>query len=799
MNAISRSVGVSCLLAMACTSILIPTQSATGADLEEIIVTARKREESLQDVPISIQAISGDQVAEQGIVDLQQLAPYTPNFSYIQAAGASDLYFMRGLGTFGSGIHFEPSVGQVFNGFFSTRSRLGRSALVDVERVEVLKGPQGAIIGKNTSLGAINITSKKPTDEFEALISAQYNFAASEGFELEGVVSGSMSDRMRGRAVFNYRDVDGWVTNSVTGDDLQQSEDLTARVMLEIDLKENVLAEIMYQRTQFDRLGKARVIAGCLEFQPPAGPPQSIARAEGLGFDCGGPSDQNATADLRRLTPNGELFNSLEPFTLDSDLFGLTISADFENATFMSLSAYTYYDVDDTFSGDQSSGERVSIENTESFEQFYQEFRLSGSTGSGSLDYIGGLMFFSGNLDATQSFHAIAGAIGPPVPAINPAVSRNEFQQSETDSQAVFGQVDYHVNDQFTVSVGARFTAEKRSGSKAQIVGEVYTSDLGNAPVACNTPTVPLSACTMGNDGMTLGAPVTGSIDDNNFSYNVALQYAADDANQFYVSAATGFKSGGFDLRGAGNPANFIFGEEESANFEIGGRHTLADGSVRLNWTLFHTEVDGLQVSANDPVLIQQIVASADATSEGLELDFLWATPVEGLTLNIVSAYTKATYDRFVGSCYLSQVENGTGCFNISVSQGQLSGVQDLRGEQLPVAPRFSSVFRADYNIPVANGKEFSLSAKVLYSDDQFLSIERDPLGVQDATTRFDVSAMLASYEGDHPWTVALIGRNLSDEIVHAFVNASTLSGSALITTNIEETRSVALRVTVGF
>jgi outer membrane receptor protein involved in Fe transport len=779
--------------------VLLPSQFATAAELEEIIVTARKQEESLQDVPISIQAISGEQIAEQGIVDLQQLAPYTPNFSYVRAAGASDLYFMRGLGTFGSGIHFEPSIGQVFNGFFSTRSRLGRSALIDVAQVEVLKGPQGAIIGKNTSLGAINIVSNKPTDEFEASVSAQYNFEASEGVEVEGMISGPFSDQARGRAVINYRDTEGWVDNSVTGDALQVSEDLTARFIFDYQFNETVSAEVMYQRTDFEREGKGRIIAGCLEFQPPAGPPHSIPRAEGLGFDCGGVTDSNSTADLRRVTPGGALFNSREPFTIESDLIGLTLTAEYDNMTLTSLTSYNDYDINDTFSGDQRDAERVSIENTEQYEQFYQEFRLNGSAASGSFDYIAGLMFFSGDLDATQSFHAIAAAIGPPNPAINPAVSRNEFQHSETDSQAVFGQVDFHMNDQFTLTVGGRVTNEERDGSKAQVVGEVYTSDLNNAPVACNTPTVPLSACTMGDDGATPGAPITGNIDDTNFSYNVALQFSPDDNNKFYVSTATGFKSGGFDLRGAGNPDSFIFDEEESINYEIGGRHTLANDSFRFNWTIYHTEVDGLQVSANDPVLIQQIVAAADVTSEGVEVDLLWATPLEGLTLNLVAAYTDATYDEFIGSCYLSQPETGTGCFNIGISAGQRAGVQDLKGQQLPVAPEWSSVLGADYRIPVGSDMELALSARYLYSDSQFMSIERDPLGFQEATDRIDASIILSSYSNDRPWSLALIGRNLTDELVHTFVNASTLSGSAVVTTNLEETRSIALRATIGF
>ena len=231
---------------------------------------------------------------------------------------------------------------------------------------------------------------------------------------------------------------------------------------------------------------------------------------------------------------------------------------------------------------------------------------------------------------------------------------------------------------------------------------------------------------------MTLGAPITGDIDKTNVSYNVSLQYAMDDDHKFYFTHATGFKSGGFDLRGAGNPATFVFGEEESKNFEIGGKHTFLDGSLRFNWTIFHTEVDDLQVAA------------VDATSEGIEVDLLWATPVEGLTLSFVGAYTEAEYDRFVGSCYLSQVENGTGCFNVGISQGQRAGVQDLAGETLPIAPEWTFVLGGEYTMPAGSTMELSASAKYIYIGEQFMSIERDPSGFQNSTERVDASLVLS-------------------------------------------------------
>ncbi len=791
MPPVSLSVCAACVAAIVSTLLIMPAQIAGAQALEEIIVTARKREESLQDVPISVQAFSGEEITEQGIVDLQMLAPYTPSFSYTPSPGASDLYFMRGLGTFGSGVHFEPGVGQVFNGFFSTRGRLGRSALVDVAQVEILKGPQGAIIGKNTSLGAINITTNKPTDKFEGSIAGQYNLEASEGFEVDAVVSGPFSDSVRGRVAVNYRDVDGWVQNTSTGEDLQQQEDLTVRLMLDIDFTDSFGAEFMYQRTDYDRLGKARMPTGCQEFVPPTsppGPPQSIARTESFGFNCTLQAN-NHTLDLRRDSAGGTVFNSGEPFTLENDFFGATLTWDQENFEIKSLSGYFSYDITDMFSGDQREIERVSIQNAETYDQFYQELRIS-STSDGSVDYTAGVMYFDGEMDMTQSFHGVANAIGGPG---TPAASRHEFASSQTESFAVFGQVDWHLSDAFILTVGGRYTDEDRSGQKAQVPGLLYTSPSEADPSLCGL-LGPLSACTMGDDGMTPGAPITGSITDSDFSYNVSLQWAAGDNSTLYLTYATGFKSGGFDLRGAGDPAKFIFRPEESANFEFGGKHTLANGSVRFNWAIFHTEVDDLQSAANDPAIITQIVAQGDVTSEGVELDLLWAV-TDNFRFSFVGTYLDATYDSFLGACYLGQPETGTGCMNVSNAPPNRTGVQELAGLQMVFAPDWSHVLGAEWNTPLGGDKDLSISAKWINVGSHFTSIERDPLGFQDSTDRLDATIALSSGS----WSVALVGRNLTDELVHNFGNATTLSGGAIYATNIEETRAIAVRATFNF
>ena len=754
--------------------------------LEEVIVTARKREESMQDVPISVQAFAGDSIAEQGIVDIQALAPYTPNFSYANAAGASDLLIMRGLGTLGSGVHFEPSVGQQFNGYYSTRSRLGRTAFMDLAQVEVLKGPQGVIIGRNNSLGALNIRSNKPTDEFEAKISTEYNFEASEGYEIEGVVSGPMTDRIRGRVAANWRDVDGWVKNLVTGADAQTKEDLTIRAMLDFDVTDNLLAEFMYQRSDIDREGKARVIKACLD------PAQ--AAAVGTSFNCTQLVDTNSTVNILGGVDQGE------PFTTESDLFGLTLTWDVGNFEVTSATSYNNYDITDQFSGDQTPNELVFIANEENYSQFMQEIRIASSVGD-NLDYQFGGTYFTSELDFFQTFHALPGVAGLMAP-----VSRNEFATADQDSWSIFGAGDLRINEQLTLSLGGRYTKDDFDGTKSQVMGIYNTTTLD--PNLCAFGG--FLACTRGNDGLqAAGTAITGDLDDDDISFNVSLQYAHNDDNMYYVSYAEGYKAGGFDLRGAGNPAAFIFGDEQSQNVEIGGKHTLLDSSLRVNWSAFITNVDDLQISSNNPQIAQQIVGQAQVQSKGLEVDILWAA-TEGLTLTFTGAYLDAEYEQFESACYQGQTA-ATGCTITTLGMGPpgaptmisgfggAGGTQILDGQDTAYAPEFSFVLGGNYIWQVGNGMDLETSAKWLFIDDQWNEEDHDPLTLQGASNRIDASVVLSGTSGNHFWTLGVIGKNLTNELVFQFINPSSLSRTNVSTTNIEETRAIALRGTIDW
>ena len=421
-------------------TVLLTTPIPALAQIEEVVVTARKRAESLQDVPISVQTFEGEYIEQQGLFDIGSLAPYTPNFQYSQAPGASDLLIMRGLGTYGSGVHFEPSIGQVFNGYFSTRSRMSRTALIDVAQVEVLKGPQGAIIGKNTSLGAINITSNKPTDEFEAKLAAQYNIGSSGGYEVQGIVSGPLTDRIRGRLVVDRRDIDGWVDNRWTGekDSAEAREDLTVRVMLDVDITDNFIGEFLYQYNDLDRYGGTREVTHC--FVPAANAAQ--------GFDC----------KLNASNQNGNIRQGVdlgEHYTTDANIVGATFTWDLGDYEVKSLTNYTEYEIGNNFSGDLLATERASIDNFEDYEQVYQELRINSTWDKDwyftlGFSYLWSDMLFLNNFEWAIPFN----------------FNRHEEANADTDSWALFGQVDWDITEQFTLTFGGRYTDESRDGSK---------------------------------------------------------------------------------------------------------------------------------------------------------------------------------------------------------------------------------------------------------------------------------------------------------------------------------------------
>lgn len=702
------------------------------AQLEEVVVTARKREESLQDVPIAITAYKGEALQDYGVVSVEMLAPSVPGFYFTQAPGPSDQITIRGIGTTGVGAQFEQAVGFVQDGFFFGRSRFGRSAFLDLQRIEILKGPQGALIGKNTSAGAVNISTNKPTDSFEGYVASGYNFEGAEGFDLEAVISGPISDSVRGRIATRYADNDGWIANLASGNDVTVVEDATFRGQLEVDLSENLMATLLYQRMSSEREGKQLEMINCLPgtFQP------------AFGEDC----TLNAVRNSR-IVVQGEVEKELSE--LDIDLLGVSLNWEFDNFEVVSLTSYTDYSVDEFLDVDLTPEELISDVSLEDLTQFSQEFRLA-STGTGSLDYIVGVYYADIEVRLDQTFDFIPGGM----------VRRTQLGSTDTESLAVFAQIDWHISDEWTLTLGGRYTREEKDGAARQFVGPIYTDDED------------VSLCVLGGPGFRRCNDLNDSLSETDFSPNTTIRWSFADDQMLYATYSRGFKGGGFQYT-SGNPmfdSNgdiastaaqdfFVFDDEQSNHIELGGKHTLLDRTLNLNWAIWHTEVDDLQVAALDPVTASQVTGNADVLSQGVEFDLTW-TPLSGLLLNASGSLMSAEFDGYdTASCFTGQSE----------SQGCVGGVQDLDGAPLPYAPDRELTLGASYVFEIGGGLQLKPNIRWQFVDDVNLAVDNDPIDSQESFDRLDAGISLEPANGK--WHVSFLGKNLTDEIVAGFAN----------------------------
>lgn len=752
------------------------SQTFAALELEEIVVTAQKRAQSLQDVPIAISAVSGDSISSSGIAKMEDLAPSIPNFQFAEAVSGSDQLFMRGVGS-GINFGFEMAVGQVIDGFFYGRSRFGRASFLDIERVEVLKGPQGALIGKNTSAGALNITTAKPTDEFEAWVSTTYEFEADEGYTVEGAVSGPLTDSLKARLAVRVDDRDGWVHNDITGDDQQKTEDITARLTFLWEPSADVDVTLAYQFGDFDREGRTRQLSKCgdgLKNFDPDGPGPAPAGAlfnalVASGEDCKANFNRNVVS-----TRNGQ--GNSEGFTTEFDTLGLTVNWEVGEHTLTSLTGYAEYDTEDLVDIDATFAELVAMDAIESFEQVSQEFRIVSPIGE-KLDYIAGVYLLHTEQQVDFSRHFVA---QPPGFAHSNLIATEQ----ESDTAALFGQVTFHLSETWDLTVGGRYTRETKDALQVQTPTDLFS--LTPSALDFSLAPVPLP----GTTSHTLDRDRT----ESNFSPNLNVQWQPDNDTMYYASISKGFKGGGFDMQLDGNQASaaqtFEFEEEEVLAYELGAKLTLAEGAAQLNLALFRSEFDDLQVSSlTGTSATFNVGNAASAITQGLEADLKWAL-TERLTLSAAMAYLDAEYDEFDNAqCNTDQLLNGS-C---------AGGTQDLSGKPLQYAPDWSGTLSAEYVLPLSGALELTGFMQVIYSDEFSLALDRDPNLTQEDYTKVD--ARLTLSDTDHSWEISLIGRNLGDETTSNFGN-DAIGGPMMAGTYfrmIDAPRSLALQGRLHF
>ncbi len=743
------------------------TASTARSVIEEIVVTARQREESLQQAPITVTALSSDHIERLALNNLEEISQYVPNLriSYGGSGGASSV-FLRGIGTGPDSAGFSSAVGLVIDDVHHERGRWIQQAFFDLEQVEVLKGPQSLYFGKNNPAGLIILRTRKPGREFEANLKAGYEANARE-YLVEGGVSVPVSETLAVRFAGRYNEERGWVKNTAQPQSasvdplgfeipggggighLPDREDLTGRmnaVWTPSDRFEaNLRADLARNRQQ----GSAQLVR-CFG---PNGGPMTVFGVPTPGDDC----QKSFKADYP--VPPAELLAS-EPAEFgsvgqkwDSRSLSLRLDYDLDSWLLTSVTGYQEYEVDHLQTTANAGGQIPFFEHTD-YENVSQELRLQ-SRFSGPVNVLAGALYTNSDLQFRN-----AARIAP-----LPADSRNgrlwswdKTAWEDGESYSAYGELTWDITETVELSGGARYTREKRDFEfRAPFVHEIL---------------------------LALGAlsdkPLDGRFKDTNVSPQVSLAWRPTETLTVFGAYREGFKSGGFDASFLLDPAAQVedlrFESEEASGYEIGVRSRLLDGTLQLNATVYWFQFDDLQVTALDPETTTfNIQNAAEATTKGVEVDATWITPVDGLQVRAFANYNLAEYDEFDSACYAGQSIEAGCDGNFNPATGRFT-TQDLGGSRLSGAPKWSAIGGFTYDMAEIGGTAWSasLSADLRYETSQNTAIRAMPDAIQGEFLVLDATLRVSS--PDQRWEIALIGRNLGNRAVEQFASERALT-----------------------
>lgn len=762
--------------------------------LDEIIVTAQKRAQNVQNVPIAVSAFTADALADRGIADVTAMGNLTPNVSLDAGtpfSGSSSVLsaFVRGIGQNDFAFNMDPGVGVYLDGVYLARSVGANQDLLDVERVEILKGPQGDLFGRNTIGGAISIVTRRPSDTFggklevttgrfhrvdtkgmvdvplsDALLSS-FSFATknNDGYQrlidAPGFAKGRIADafpsfgsnrpnRYGGESQHNLRgkllwDATSDVTVTLAADYLYQNNDGVASTVLKTHTNPTDPAQVF-----------GPLYNGCLAGALPAfalnGVCNNVVHGSSLaGLGQANPSlfygDQFITGDIDTTYATGNSFSRLRNYG-----GSLTIDWDLDSATLKSITGYRELRWK---SAQDEDGSPLPILQT-SFEmnqdQFSQELQLTGNTFGDRLDYVVGLYYF----DESGDQHDLVTFPGG-------LLQIDGLNHLSTKNYAGYAHLNYKITDQLGLTLGGRYTHEKKSftGLQAEPNGifyklnGYYTVDAAARQALCNTGAATPSLmgipaglfCYPSSANVTQFYPVApaGGFKQsfNNVSPKVGLEYKPLSDLMIYGSYAKGYKTGGWTTRlttpqPAGTAAP-TFGPEKANTWELGVKSEFADRRAQLNIASFYTEYKGIQLNfqrGTSPYLQN----AGTAEIYGFEAEFQ-ARPISDLTLSAGLGYNHARYTE------LSPFVTGV-----------------TLDSRLPKTPTWKFTFGPQYRVDLGSHGDLLLSADYTYTSAQFNDTENTPLLKRPATDMFN--AAFTYRAPDKNWELAAGVTNLTDE-----------------------------------
>lgn len=729
--------------------------SEQGATVETVTVTAQRRSENLQDVPLSATVIDELARIAGNITSLDALTQQTPSVSVQAGSRAASLY-IRGIGS-GENQAFDQSVGLFIDDIYHGRSRTSSAVLFDLDRVEILKGPQSTFFGNNAIAGALSIATRRPGRAFDANARAVYGEAGQYTFE--GAAGGPLSETisLRGAATFNGSD--GWLENVNTGEDQPRQRNMAGRLTALYQPSEDFDATFKIEGSrQRNSSGLFLQLVNC----PPPAPFVasnfcSLALAQGLptGLD----NERNAQSPGQRMEMSaGETV--------------LTLNWQRANHTLTSVSGAHLYDYELNLDTDGIPASLLNVRAPERHHQFSQELRLISEAGR-PVEYMAGLYFQTDELrfDQNLSFFflnpVIAGvpAFAPLVPYL-PVGQLLRYRQDEK-SYAAFGAATWNITDHWKLSGGLRASRVDKDFDWQLQFGTATQDYGGIVPLPAPVATLPNFIPGLGTAGI-----LSGSRGDDAWLPSIKIQYEPMPALMLYTSYARGFKAGGFNgPTTTANARDMPYAPEYVDAYEAGMKSEWLDDRLLVNMAVFHSDYRDLQVAQNLPnsggTFVSVVRNAAQSRSRGVELETQWVA-TRNFKLSLAATYLDARYTDYqhVAPTVLQQ----------RLGQSE----QDLSGAPTSYAPKWSGTLTGTYGFDLPSGRRLSAEFSTFASTSYFIGGgNNDPTQEQHGYARLDGRLTLES--DSRRWAFDLIGKNLTDRTVIVYAANQPLSlGSGL-------------------
>ena len=809
--------------------------------LEEVIVTARKLTENLMDSPVAVSVVSGGEMDREGITNLEQLSAKIPSLQLGRSALASSIY-IRGIGS-GINLGFEQSVGMYMDGLYQIRSRQFTQSMVDLERVEVLRGPQSLLFGKNTVAGAIKVETASPNlgEDFSGYLAADVEpeYSTTRG---TAVLSGDLTDSLAARLALRYQETDGYVDNKLINKDVQQRDDTLARLSLLWQPTDSLRLLGKVAHTKMDNsLGIEQVnpvvdkslLEGALAGENQL-PLTNVVGAI-AAFAVPGFSAANGSKEYDSWTGNLD-WAPYDEEEVEATQATLRVDWDLDQYTLTSLTGYNRFQFEQQHDVDFNPGNVVGGANDEDVELWSQELRIASSF-DGRFNFTAGFYYEEQELDVNAN-PTIDGTLGgvtgqlpasslspllPDVPlsalgvnsiwngivffgqdpaaapligAEQNVIYRKTTNHNDNDTSAVFVELTFDLTETLTLDIGARYSEDTKKTKKQAALG---VGPPGSQLVVVDANGVPTGALDPQNTALVSYSwalletfPHNQNLDrdEDHLDPSVRLRWDATDDIMTYLSYTEGYKSGGFNASGdTANPdgtpgSGTEFEDEEATAWELGVKASFWDNRGRLSTTLFYTEIDNLQVTSfrGTTFIVDN---AAELTSQGVEMEAQFAV-TDSWELGGAMAYLDSEYDDF----------KNAPCTIYQVAAVGLDCSQDLSGKRGPNAPEWSGTIYSRYVYSLGNNMRIRFDVDASYKDDYFLDGDLDSNTLQDSY--YKVNARIGLAGADDGWEVALYGRNLTDETTYTYATDAPLS-AGIYGGWVEEPRIIGLQGRYNF